>query len=107
VIAGIDDDGGSPAHASRPLFLPDDLARCGAERGDERADRSAVVLEDEEAVLVEDWRAGAAVVVVEVAELLVPHQLAREIERREAVRSEGGIMRRPSVTGVADAWLFL
>ncbi len=74
-----------------PLLLPDDLSRSGAEGGDKRAARSAVVLEDEQTILVEDRGARAAVVVVEVADLLVPHELAGEVERREAVRPEGRV----------------
>ena len=47
-----------------------------------------MILVDEDAVLVEHRRAGAAVIVAEIAELAMPHQRAIEIEGGETVRAK-------------------
>ncbi len=92
-ITGLDDDRRAPPDGRRSIGLPQDLAGCRVECRDERAQGvcAAVILVEEDTVVVENRRARAAVVVFEIAELLVPHEPALEVEGRDPMRAERGV----------------
>ena len=90
MVAGANHDRRAPADGLDPVRLPDLLAGLLVERADVGACllRALVVLVDEDAVLVEDRRAGAAVGVGEAPDRVVPRDLAVEVNRHESVRAE-------------------
>ena len=91
VVADADDDRRAPARHLGAIGLPQLLAAVLVVGGDERLRGfgTPVVLVDEDAILVENGRPGAAVVVVQLADRRLPHELAAEVEGGEAVSAKG------------------
>ena len=82
---------------SRARRLPDRLTGRLVERADERRlpRRGIRVLVDEDAILVEHRRARRPVIVVDDAELVLPDDLAVEVEREQAVAAERRVDQLP------------
>ena len=76
-----------PTSASRASATS--ACRSRVERRDER--RRALILIEDDAILVEQRRAGRAVIVVDRAEVAMPDQLAVHIDGHQAARAERGV----------------
>src|SRR5206468_644571 len=88
LVADADRHRRAPADLFLARRLPQLRARPFVEGDDERAGAAAVVLVDDHLILVQERRAGHAVVGVHLAKALVPDLLTRGVHAQEAVVAE-------------------